>query len=130
MEVIAPFPPQAESQLLQQIESKLQFEAQEEQVEALELISIRIKNSFDPSSHQFVMWVNTICLKLADLIVNQNTKNTLRNQIVERIFKVHASEISQCLLNQEEFLDRIAHQFNTNDPQQRISSLRIIQHCP
>lgn len=33
-------------------------------------------------------------------------------------------------MNKDEFLYRISHQFNTNDPQARITSLKLLTYCP
>lgn len=64
------------------------------------------------------------------MIVSNLTKNSLRSEIINQVFKNHARHIEQNLINRDEFLSRISHQFNTNDPQQRISSLLLIQYCP
>ena len=54
------------------IEAKLLSVDIEDQEEGLTLICQKLKTNKD------VLWLNNICLKLADLIVNDTTKNVLR----------------------------------------------------
>ena len=89
------------------------------------MISFQIEHGIT-GYEEFILWLNNICLKLADLIVNNMTKNLFRNEIVERVFGPNSKKIEMCLVNKDEFLSRISKQFNTNDPQQRISSLKLI----
>ena len=73
----------------------------DQKLQALDLISMQIQKNYSPSNTQLVLWINNICLKLADLITNNTTKNALRNEIVSRIFKVHSAVIQECLVNQD-----------------------------
>ena len=50
-------------------------------------------------------------------MVSNQTKNALRSEIVERVFIKNAKSIETQLINKDEFISRIAHQFNTNDPE-------------
>jgi len=113
-----------------QIESKLGSCDVDEQEDAIDLIAQKISVNKGTTGHEYVLWLNNICLKLADLIVKNQTKNALRQQIVGKIFQEFAPQIELGLINRDEFLSRISHQFNTNDPQQRILSLKILQFCP
>ena len=69
------------------IEAKLLSVDIEDQEEGLTLICQKLRNNKD------ILWLNNICLKLADLIVSDATKNILRLQIVEKVFKEHAVQI-------------------------------------
>ena len=113
-----------------QIEAKLLSQDFEEQEEGLELLHLRLKKQSGGMTHDFVLWLNNICLKLADLISSDGTKNSLRLSIVDKIFKNHADVIQDNLVNKDEFLSRISRQFNSNNPQQRISNLRLLAFCP
>ena len=92
------------------IEAKLMSVDIEDQEEGLTLICQKLLNNKD------ILWLNNICLKLADLIVSDTTKNIFRLQIVETVFKEHSVQIQNGLINSDEFLSRISHQFKSNDP--------------
>ena len=126
------FQPNSAESDLQQLEAQLLSSNQDEILEAVDTISMKIKENADKASQnqEYLLWINNICLKLADLIVSNQTKNMIRNEVVERIFKPNAKTIQELLINKDEFLSRISHQFNTNDPQQRISSLKLLTYCP
>ena len=97
-------------------------------MDALDLVSFKIQNNGASlnQSQDYLIWLNTTCLKLADLLVNNQTKNDLRSEIVERVFIKNARSIESHLINKDEFISRIADQFNTNNPEQRIFSLKLI----
>ena len=125
---------QKQSQIFLEIEAKLQNESLDEKMEAIEMISFCIsenkQNSQQQSQQEFLIWLNNIMLKLADLIVSSTINNLTRSKIIKKIFEPHSSEIQKFLINKDEFLSRISCQFNTNDPEQRINSLKIISCCP
>lgn len=93
------------------------------------MISLQIEKGQE-SNQDFMLWINNICLKLADLIKAPTTKNALRNDIVDKVFRCNSTKIERYMINKDEFLSRISHQFITNDPEQRISSLKLIKYCP
>jgi len=89
------------------LESKLLSQNQDDQLDAIVNISFEIKMNKTNQSQDFMLWLNNICLKLADLMVNNETKNNIRNEIVEKIFKTNAITIEELLINKDEFLTRI-----------------------
>lgn len=81
-------------------------------------------------SDEFLIWLNTTMLKLADVLIAPTTGNELRQQIIAGIFEKHSALICSHLTNKDEFVTRVAQQLKTNDPSQRICSLQIANLCP
>ena len=65
-------------------------------------------------------------IKTKNMILEECGNFFKMNMMINSKQPLYSITIVKFLINKDEFLSRISCQFNTNDPEQRISSLKII----
>ena len=112
----------------QQVEAKLQSTRFYDRIEAIERISQIIQER--GSQGQDVIFINSIMLKIADVFSFQDTTNKLRAHIVKELIAKCHRLLEAHVFNKQEFTTRVSCPLLSNDPQQRMITLKMFSYLP
>ena len=112
----------------QQIEAKLQSNKFYDRIEAVERITQVILEK--GSQGQDIIFINSIILKIADVFAAQDTTNKLRAHIVKELIAKTHKILEVHVFNKEEFTTRVSQPLMSNDPQQRMITLKMFSYLP
>lgn len=79
---------------------------------------------------QDIIFINSIMLKIADVFAGRETTNKLRAHIVKELIAKTHTILEKHVFNKEEFTTRASHPLLSNDPQQRMITLRMFSYLP
>ena len=68
--------------------------------------------------------------KVADVFASQETTNKLRAHIVKELVARCHKILELHIFNKEEFTTRVSCPLNSNDPQQRMITLKMFSYLP
>jgi len=77
-----------------------------------------------------VIFINSIMLKIADVFSNQETTNKLRAHIVKELIAKCQTILETNVFNKQEFATRASQPLMSNDPQQRMITLKMFSYLP
>lgn len=115
----------------QPVEAKLQSARFYDRIEAIERISQIIQERGTPgAASSDVIFINSIILKVADVFASQDTTNKLRAHIVKELIAKCHKILEVHVFNKQEFTTRASQPLLSNDPQQRMITLKMFSYLP